>query len=97
MATVKVLDIADSCYSWEDGKAVYDEIKDYLVARHDVRLSFSGVSVVTSTFVNAALIDLLDSVDFETIREHLTIADVNSYVADMIVRRFRFEVENRTT
>lgn len=95
MGTLKVKNIVDSCYSREDGRVIFDRILPDLLSGNDVVVSFDGVSGITSSFVNAAFVDLLDSIDFSDIREHLVIADANSSIRDVILRRFKFEVENR--
>lgn len=92
-----VKDITSRCYSSEDGRAVYDAIKPHLLADRTVRLSFDGCREATSSFVNAALIDLLDVLDYDRIRSNLQIVDSTSQINDMIRRRFKFEVAHRVS
>ena len=92
---IRVLDIVDQCYSNEDGQAVYRKIKPRVITGAPFTLSFAGVSAVTSSFVNSALIDLLDSVEFYQIKQTVKITDVNQTVGQVIKRRFAFETQGR--
>lgn len=94
---IRILDIVDRCYSNEDGQAVYHQIKPRVIAGAPFTLSFAGVSAVTSSFVNSALIDLLDSVDFDQIKRTVKITDVSQTVAQVIKRRFTFETQERVS
>ena len=92
---IRVLDLVDRCYTNDDGAAVLAEIKPYVVAMEPIRLSFDGVSSVTSSFINSSLIPLLDSVDFADIKRTLAIVDARRVVAGVIARRFEQEISLR--
>lgn len=86
---ITALDHVPHCYSAADG-AVIDRLLRASLAKGDqVTLSFAGVSDVPSSFVNAALISLLDTYDFLWLKAHLSIVDASKQTADMILRCFR--------
>lgn len=52
---------------------------------------FSGVTNVTSSFVNAAFVALLGSMSFDDVRQRMKIVNANRQVAGMIRERMRIE------
>lgn len=95
MGLVKVLDQVGQCYSNEDGKIIFDIISDSLSKGEKVTLSFEGVDGVTSSFVNSALIDLLECFGFEFIKTHLSFVKTSRQINNIINQRFKFEVKKR--
>ncbi|RZS80623.1 STAS-like domain-containing protein [Pigmentiphaga kullae] len=79
------------CYSYADGKALYDVFAPRLLAGDDVTISFDGVSSLPSSFVNAALVPLLEHVSLDFIKKHLRFANTNSQMNDMIRSRLAVE------
>jgi hypothetical protein len=53
-----------------------------------VELSFDGVTNVPSSFINGALISLLDEFNFDFIRNHLRIENSTWQINDVIRRCF---------
>lgn len=92
---IRTLDYVKQCYTQEDGKKIYTVVLPYLEKKIKVELSFDGVEFVPSSFVNTALIALLDKVPFQTIRECLSFVDTTKQINDMIRDRFLFEVNHR--
>ena len=90
---VKVLDHVAQCYTEADGTVIRALLHDALARGGKVVVSFQGVSDVPSSFVNAALISLLDDFSFDYIRKHLAVTDSTRQINDMILRRFRFVTE----
>lgn len=90
---IRVLEVIDRCYSNEDGSVLLDHIKPFVIAGRPFSLSFKGVSAVSSSFVNSALIELLGSVSFDEIKRVVQITDVVPIVGRVIKERFAFEVE----
>lgn len=91
---VTALDHVPHCYTSKDGEIIRRIIHGGLAKNQEVILSFSGVNDVPSSFVNAALVSLLEDFSFDYIRNHLTIVNSNTQINDMIRRRFK-EPENR--
>ncbi|MCH8247220.1 MAG: STAS-like domain-containing protein [Bacteroidetes bacterium] len=92
---ILISDITQTCYSNDDGDAVYKVIKPYLIGEEPITLSFGGIDGVTSSFVNSAFIQLLDSVEYDAIRKNLHITKATRRTRDMIRDRFIFETQER--
>lgn len=75
-------------YDGADGRRVYDALRPYLASGMPVTLSFAGVRGATSSFVNEALVRLLDTYDYADVKRLLQIADVTPAIARLIRDRF---------
>ncbi|WP_281659143.1 STAS-like domain-containing protein [Halobacillus sp. Cin3] len=95
MGLLKVLNHVERCYSNEDGAVIHALLLSELKSDEKVTLSFEDIEWVTSSFVNTALIDLLEEFDFSYIKSHLKFTKTTKQINDMIKRRFKFEVEER--
>ena len=91
---LKALDHVQNCYTWEHGQVIYQLVRKEFDQGRKVTLSFEGVRDVPSSFVNAALISLLEDYSYDFIRSHLIIVDVTKQISDMIKRRFLFEINS---
>ena len=60
-----------------------------------VSISFNGIDSVTSSFVNSALIELLEYHSFDYIKSNMTFKNTNREVNMIIKKRFDFEVIQR--
>ena len=67
-----------SCVASDDGQKVYGRIETALKSNRSVVLSFLNVDSLTSAFLNAAVGQLYGSFDEETIRQNLSVADMDS-------------------
>ncbi|MGE6670963.1 STAS-like domain-containing protein [Bacillus altitudinis] len=92
---LKVLDHVERCYSNNDGKIIQTMVKSAFRNDEKITLSFEGVDGVTSSFVNTALIDLLEEFSFDFIKNHIAFSDTNSQINKLINDRFKFEVKKR--
>ena len=92
---VRALDLVAHCYTQEDGNTIFRAISPILRKGEIVELSFDGVDTVPSSFVNAALINLLESVSFDTIKSNLRFVNTTRQINEMIRTRFDFEVNRR--
>ncbi|MCK2020669.1 STAS-like domain-containing protein [Peribacillus frigoritolerans] len=63
--------------------------------RNNITISFKNVDGVTSSFINTALIELLDDYDFSVIKKHLNFINSSKQINDIIKSRFSFEVNRR--
>ncbi|WP_417219142.1 STAS-like domain-containing protein [Achromobacter spanius] len=95
MGTIRVLEHVAQCYNSADGLVIHDVVLRALQGSEAVTVSFSGVDSVPSSFVNTALISLLQDVPFSTIKGRLKFVDTNSQINEMIRSRFAFEIEKR--
>lgn len=94
---IRALDLVPQCYTQEDGHKIYLQILPFLQKGESVDLSFDGVETVPSSFVNTALIRLLDGIAFETIKANLRFINTTKQINEMIKTRFNFEVHKRHT
>jgi hypothetical protein len=88
---VKVLDIVEACDTNPQGDRVRSAILDQLAKYDIVHLDFSGVTNVTSSFVNSALIELLPKLGIQSVKSRVAIKHVNRQIANMIKDRFTSE------
>lgn len=95
MGLVRVLDHVSQCYSNDDGQLIYQEITKELSRKKNVTVSFEGVDGVTSSFVNSALIALLEDYDFSYIKSNLSFTQTSKQINNLINQRFKFEVKKR--
>jgi len=95
MVTINVLDHVEHCYSNQDGAIIKSIIIRALSNNECVTISFRGVDGVTSSFVNTALIELLDNFDFDLIKANVKFVNSSKQINNMIRSRFRFEVNRR--
>jgi hypothetical protein len=92
---IRTLDYVRQCYTQEDGQKIYAIILPYLEKKAKVQISFEGVEFIPSSFVNTALIALLDKVPFQTIKECLSFVNTTKQINEMIRDRFSFEINHR--
>jgi hypothetical protein len=92
---IRALDHVAQCYTQADGQKIYETIYPLLARGDRVELSFDGVETVPSSFINTALIRLLDSVPFEKIKMNLKFVNTTKQINEMIKIRFSFEVNKR--
>lgn len=92
---IRALDYVDQCYTQQDGMAVYKVIFPLLKKGAHIELSFDGVTVVPSSFINTSLIALLDVISFDTIKSNLKFVNTTKQINEMIKSRFEFELAGR--
>jgi len=92
---IRALDLVRQCYSQDDGQKVFDVLYPRLKQGERIELSFEGVDTVPSSFINTALIHLLDVLTFDTIKSNLRFVDTTKQINQMIRSRFDFEVNHR--
>jgi hypothetical protein len=97
MVLLRVLDYVNHCYTNDDGDIIFVKIKKAFDDGEMVQISFDGVVSVSSSFVNSALIRLLDCYSFEYIKRHLIIKNSTKLINDIIRRRFDFETNRLVT
>ncbi|MBU4353888.1 MAG: STAS-like domain-containing protein [Proteobacteria bacterium] len=92
---IKVVNYVSQCYSNSDGAIIYSIIDRYIEEK-EIVLSFDGIDIVSSSFVNAALIPFINLIGFAEIKRKFKIINTTKQINDMIKRRFQFEA-NRIT
>ncbi|WP_083480413.1 STAS-like domain-containing protein [Loktanella sp. 5RATIMAR09] len=88
---IKILSLVSSCDTNQQGVCVKHAILDALRQQDIVYIDFSGVTNVTSSFVNSALLDLSPQLDLDTIKSRVRIKRVNRQIGNMIKDRFTSE------
>lgn len=82
------LDHVQHCFSQADGAVIHDLIAPHIAAGQSLTLSFTGVEDVTSSFVNSALVPLVEKHGAPFVKSRLQIVRATSQVADTIKRCF---------
>jgi len=77
-----------SCDTNSQGDQLRNKIINHLKKNNKVTVNFSGINNVTTSFINSALISLIDDYDLLTIKERVIIKKVNRQVGDLIRKRF---------
>lgn len=95
MGFLKVLDHVQHCYTNADGDVIRKLIIHQIQNGNKVTLSFRGVDSVSSSFLNSAFIELLDTFSFDQIKSTLYFSDTSKAINEAIKRRFMFEVNER--
>jgi hypothetical protein len=83
---IVVLDRVKRCYTAQDGAVIDRALRDALAVEQQVTLSFQGVSDVPSSFVNAAIVPLVEEHGEEWVKARLTITHATKQVAHMLRR-----------
>lgn len=92
---VKVLNIVDSCNTAAEGAALFDAIWPRLKDDKEVNISFDGVSEVTSSFVNASIVQLVLQIDYDSVGARLAISDISKQSAEIIRRCVKNATEHK--
>ncbi|MHB2207761.1 STAS-like domain-containing protein [Methylobacterium sp. CM6257] len=88
---VRILDATPAADTNGQGEAVLARLLAALNRAEVITVSFEGVTNVTSSFVNAALVPLLETISFGEIKRRVRIIDSNRQINDMIKRRLERE------
>jgi len=91
---INLLNFVNQCYSDSDGAIIYSIIVRYM-EENEIVLSFEGIDIVSSSFVNAALIPFIKLMGFDEIKRKFQFINTNKQINDMIKRRFQFEASRK--
>lgn len=83
---IRVLDHVKQCYSAADGSVIAGMLADVLARGERAVLSFNGITDVTSSFVNAAIVSFLQTYPADWLKQHVAIQSVTPQTADLIRR-----------
>lgn len=84
---IRVLDVAGGADTQEQGQALHLELVESLKMGDVIVVSFEGVDIATSSFVNASFLPLLTNMKFDELKRRVRIISVTRQVGDMIKRR----------
>ena len=90
-----LLDHVATCHSNDDGAKIADAIRKNLDKEEPIRISFKGVDIVSTSFINSSLISLLDYYSFNYIKSKLSFINTTKHINDLIKNRFLFETQIR--
>lgn len=88
---VRIADLVPSCDTTEQGDVVFATLRKAFQGHSSVVVSFAGISTVTSSFVNSALVGLLASLPFAELKTRLHIVDSTRQINEMIRHRLTME------
>ncbi|SOR30282.1 conserved protein of unknown function [Methylorubrum extorquens] len=88
---INLIDILPGAYTGEQGQVVYDMLSGHLKGGRNVTISFAGIDIATSAFVNAAFVPLLQIMALEEIKTNLKIVNSTKQINDMIKMRLTRE------
>ena len=78
--TIKALDIVGTsvAVSSDDGQKLFEEISKAIEQGEDVEVDFSGIDLIVSTFLNAAIGQLYGKHTSESIKEHVSVKNLSN-------------------
>jgi hypothetical protein len=90
---IHVADFVPACDNVQQGDVLRVAILRALINTAAVSVSFAGLTSATSSFVNAAFVDLLHDMSFDDIKERVRITNSTRQINDMIRTRLTREAE----
>jgi hypothetical protein len=84
---IRIRDIVDCANTGDEGIAVYTHVRAALARDDLVVLSFDGVRVATSSFVNAAFVALLTEFSLDDLKRRMRVVRSTRQINDMIKLR----------
>lgn len=85
---IRIRDLVSGANTAEDGEAVFARLSSELNKPNtNVVVSFSGIQTATSSFVNAAFVELLSSLAYSELKKRLRVTDSTRQINDMIKMR----------
>jgi STAS-like domain of unknown function (DUF4325) len=87
---VRVLDHVAQASTYEDGAVIYSLLESAVMANMQVELSFDGILAVTSAFVNATIVKLLEIAPLSVIQDSIRIVDSTRQINELVRQRVRF-------
>ena len=94
---VRILDHVAICSSYADGDTIFNIIGPVIQRGEDVVLSFEGVEAVPSSFINAAIVRLIEIVSLKEIKTHLKVIKSTRQINALIRGRIDFLAQTATT
>lgn len=90
---IRLLDHTATCHSNDDGTKIANIIRRSLNEEHHISISFKGVDIVSTSFINSSLVSLLDLYSFDFIKSKLTFTNTTKHINALIRDRFLFETK----
>lgn len=96
MVVLTVKDLVSNYSDNQSGLVLFEHIKRAFQQEEAVIVSFESVPYISTSFVNSAFINLLETYSFDFIRKHLSFKDSNVQINGLIKDRFSFEAKKST-
>jgi STAS-like domain of unknown function (DUF4325) len=87
---IRILDHVAQAATYADGEKIFTLIADPIRRRDHVTLSFDGIDAVPSSFINAAVVRLVEVVGIDVIKTHLGVVDSTRQINNLIRDRMAF-------
>lgn len=87
MGTIIVKNHVSETLTNDSGRVIFNLIYPQLKAFKKVAVSFENVYSVSTSFIDAAFIDLLDHFSFDHIKTYLKLIQCTGYVSGMIKKQ----------
>ncbi|MFM9940694.1 MAG: STAS-like domain-containing protein [Hyphomicrobiaceae bacterium] len=84
---IRILDLTGAADTQDHGAALYARLVDALKKQAVVVVSFHGIDVATSSFVNTSFARLLSSMPLDELKRRLRVIDSNRQINSMIKGR----------
>jgi STAS-like domain of unknown function (DUF4325) len=88
---IRIHDVVASADTGDQGQVVFDRLRRELLSNSEITVSFEGVKTVTSSFVNAAFVQLLRTMALGEIKSRLKVVNSTRQINDMIRTRLERE------
>lgn len=95
MVTVRIIDHIKQASTYEDGQVIFNLIAGDVQSGNPIEVSFEGLHAVPSAFINAALVQLVETVPLTQIFSSLKITHSTKFINEMIRSRFAFVAEQQ--
>ncbi|GGI43222.1 hypothetical protein GCM10008018_00980 [Paenibacillus marchantiophytorum] len=86
-----VKEYVEGCHTNQDGENIFSVIAPLLKNGQTVTLSFKDIYSVSYSFLNSALVPLLDDISFDNLKKLLKIVDSNKFINQLIISRLNQE------
>lgn len=87
---IRILDHVAQAATYSDGEKIFALLADPIKRGENVTLSFDGIDAVPSSFINAAVVRLVEVVGIGVIKAHLHVADSTRQINNLIRDRMAF-------
>ncbi|WP_439155714.1 STAS-like domain-containing protein [Yoonia sp.] len=84
---MSVKNLVNGCDTNDQGIVIYKHVSSCFKAGTKVTLDFSGISNVTSSFVNSSFVQLIDDFGYDHVRSLLVIKGVNNQIGSLLRER----------
>ena len=92
---ITVRKIVAACDTYDQGTVLRGVLLSHIQEHGSVVVSFEGVSNATTSFVNAAFVEMLRHMSFDDFKRRVQITRAHRQVAGMIKERMLFESNRR--